>query len=330
MYSHKKIIDSHVHLSSIVYGEGYFKDIMNPNTNPLETKCVKDIIRLMDLHGIDQAIGIVSQGISKLPEENHMVIKAAEMLPERFPAVMIGFSQPESEPWNYDPQKAAAEIDEYLKNPIVKGLGEFALESISYMGEWSDMWPKLRPIFDVMAKHNAPVMFHTGISPFFQMAPKGVRLPSRRSSYMADPIFIDDIAAEYPDVPLIIGHCGVQSAFNFGRYADAALMVASRNPNVYLETSSAPYEVIKRAAYNPSIGAEKLIFGSDTPAFYYYYQDPEDGEYYPTYGKTGPTDTVPDHLNYDLENIKRLKITDLEKALILGGNIERILAQKIE
>jgi predicted TIM-barrel fold metal-dependent hydrolase len=44
---------------------------------------------------------------------------------------------------------------------------------------------------------------------------------------------IDDIAAEYPDVPIILGHCGVQGYFYFGTYADMALHVAARNQNVY-------------------------------------------------------------------------------------------------
>lgn len=35
MYSYRKIIDSHMQLSSISYGPGYFQDIMNPATNPL-------------------------------------------------------------------------------------------------------------------------------------------------------------------------------------------------------------------------------------------------------------------------------------------------------
>ena len=44
---------------------------------------------------------------------------------------------------------------------------------------------------------------------------------------------IDDIVAEYPDVPIILGHCGVQGYFYFGTYADMALHVAARNQNVY-------------------------------------------------------------------------------------------------
>jgi predicted TIM-barrel fold metal-dependent hydrolase len=105
-------------------------------------------------------------------------------------------------------------------------------------------------------------------------------------------------------------------------YADMALMTAARNPNVYLETSSAPFEVIERAVSDPAIGPEKLLFGSDSLAPYTYYQ--YRGESYPSYGKT-PPGFYTDHHKYDLANIERLTIPDREKEMILGGNAARIL-----
>lgn len=128
-------------------------------------------------------------------------------------------------------------------------------------------------------------------------------------------------------MPIIIGHCGVQAYFFYGTYADMALMVAARHPNVYLETSRAPLEVIKKAVMDPAIGPEKLIFGTDSPAFYNYYTD-DKGEHYPTYGKTGLPKYIPDHYKYDMEMIERLPITENEKRMIYGGTIERLLAEK--
>lgn len=319
-----KIIDAHVHLTSLLF----INDILNPKENLLDGDCVKAVLDLMDKHGIDQAIGLVAQGLSIMPVENDMLIKIAEQMPERFPAVMVGFTQPKDKPWFYDSQEAAKEIDRYLQNPIVKGLGEFALESVSYFAEWTEIWPRLRPVFDVLAAHRACALFHTGVAPFFQMGGDGTRKESRRSVWFSNPIFIDDIASEYPDVPIIIGHCGVQSYFYYGNYADAALVVAARHPNVYIETSSIPYEVLLKAIEDPAIGPEKIIFGSDTPAYYYHYTS-ENGEMYPTYGKMGPGKTTPDHYICDLENINRLPISDEQKKMILGGTIEKIFSQKI-
>ncbi|MCI8992541.1 MAG: amidohydrolase family protein [Eubacterium sp.] len=156
----------------------------------------------------------------------------------------------------------------------------------------------------------------------------GTRKESSRGLYYANPMFIDDIATEFPEVPVIIGHCGMQSAYYYGYFADMALMVASRHPNVYLETSSAPYEVLLKAAEDPAIGPEKLIFGSDSPAFYGYYKA-SNGESYSTYGKTGPGEFVPDHYKYELKQIERLPVTEAQKQMILGGTIEKLLSEKI-
>lgn len=320
MYQKHKTIDAHAHLVSLLF----MQDILSPKENPLDGDAVQTILKYMDKNNVDQAIGLVSQGISNLPLENELTIKIAEALPERFPAVMVGFSQPKDEPWLYDSKKAADEINEYLKNPIVKGLGEFALESVSYMAEWSDIWPRLRPVFDALADNHACALFHTGVAPFFQMPVEGKRIASRRSVWFSNPIFIDDIASEYPDIPIIIGHCGVQAFFYYGNNVDMALSIAARHRNVYVETSSAPFEVLKKAVMDPAIGPEKLIFGSDSPAFYNYYTA-DNGEHYPTYGKTGPGDFVPDHYKYDLKNIERLPITESEKMMILGGTISKIL-----
>lgn len=322
-YKFQKIVDAHVHPGSMLFAQELFQQREDQRENP----CVQSVTNLMDRHGVDQAIAIVSQGISPVHLENELVIKIAKQIPDRFPAVMVGFSQPQDEPWNYDSQAAADEIEGYLKNDIVKGLGEFAIEAVSYMGDWGSIWPRLRPVFEVLAAHHAPALFHTGVAPFMQFGNDGKRAVSRRSVYWGNPIFIDDIATEFPDVPIIIGHCGVQAYFFYGTYADMALTVAARHPNVYLETSSAPYEVLKKAVMDPAIGPEKLIFGTDSPAFYHYYTD-ENGEHYPTYGKTGPGECIPDHYKYDLEFVERLPVTENQKQMILGGTITRLFDEK--
>lgn len=296
-YNLGKIIDAHVHPGSMLFAQELFQQ----RENQLENPCVQALLSFMDKHGIDQSIAIVSQGISPVKLENELVLKIAQQIPDRFPAVMVGFDQPQEEPWNYDPQKAADEIESYLQMDVVKGLGEFAIEAVGHMAGWETIWPRLRPTFEVLAAHNAPALFHTGVAPFMQFASDGKRPVSSRSIYWGNPVFIDDIATEFPDVPIIIGHCGVQAYFYYGTYADMALMVAGRHPNVYLETSSAPFEVLKKAVMDPAIGPEKLIFGTDSPAFYGYYTD-DKGEHYPSYEKGGPKKYIPDHYKHDLEN----------------------------
>ena len=101
-----------------------------------------------------------------------------------------------------------------------------------------------------------------------------------------------------------------------------ALLVAARHDNVYLETSSVPYEVLEKAVCDPAIGPEKVVFGTDTPAPFGHYR--YKGNVYPSYSKRPPA-TFPDHYKYALEVIEQLPLHDREKDMILGGNIARLL-----
>lgn len=325
MYNVIKKIDAHVHLTSFTFAQ----DLFTPKEDPSKGDCVKACLKMMDRYGIDQCLAQVAQGASLLPLENNILLEIAEKIPERLAGILVGFSQPKDKPWAYDSQKAAAEIEEYLKHPMVKGLGELAIAGVGYMAGWPEVWERLRPVFDVLAKYNAVALIHTGAFPQFD-EPGKERVRSTRSLYFSNPILVDDIAVEYPDVPIILSHAGVQGFFYYGSYADMALTVAARNPNVYIETSSVPYEVLLKCVEDPAIGPEKLIFGTDTPAFFSYYKSPSTGEMYPSYGKTGKGEVMPDHYKYDMDNIYRLPVTDVQRQMIMGGTLAEILAQKHE
>lgn len=331
MYHAIKKIDAHVHLTSLLYAQ----DVVNPPDNVMDGDCIRACLRKMDEYHIDQCLPLFGQGIDP-PGGNELHIKMAKLLPERIAGVMVGFYQPEEEPWNYNPNNAADQIENYMKEPVVKGVGELALAALGHMTDWPEVWSRLRPVFDVLAEHHAPCLFHTGPTPHFEMPLKKdeqgniIRRRARRETYFSDPILIDDIAEEYPDVPLIIGHAGVQGFFYYGAYAEHVLIVAARHRNVFIETSSVPYEVLLKCVEDPAIGPEKLIFGTDTPAFYGYYRSATTGEYYPSYGKTGPGEVMTDHYPIDLANIERLPITDYQRQMILGGTISELLAAKHE
>lgn len=331
MYQPIKKIDAHVHLTSLLFAQ----DVFQPPENPLDGDCIKVCLRRMEEYHIDQCVALFGQGIDP-PGGNEINIKMAEMLPEKIAGVMAGFEQPPEEPWNYNPQKAADQMERYMKHSVVKGMGELAIAALGYMAEWPEVWSRLRPVFDVLAAHNAPCLFHTGPTPKFDTplekdaAGKIIRRRARRETWFSDPLFIDDIAEEYPDIPLIIGHAGVQGYFYYGSYVDHALIVAARHKNVYIETSSVPYEVLVKCVEDPAIGPEKLIFGTDTPAFYGYYKSASTGEYYPSYGKTGPGEMMTDHYPVDLANIERLPITDRQRQMIMGGTMAGIMSEKHE
>lgn len=95
-------------------------------------------------------------------------------------------------------------------------------------------------------KYHLPVLIHTG--------------PESAGKLRYDmPLYIDDIAVEYPNLNIIIAHIGVR-----GFTSEQAIMVAEKNANVYVETSWASKALVKEAI--TKLGADKVIFGSDFPS----------------------------------------------------------------
>jgi uncharacterized protein len=99
----------------------------------------------------------------------------------------------------------------------------------------------LYPIFEAAEELGIPVMIHSGEQPY------------------SLPATIDPVAGDFPNVNIIIAHLGTQGEL----YTIEALLVADRRPNVYLETSWAMPHMIIEAIHE--VGADRLIFGSNTP-----------------------------------------------------------------
>ena len=76
------------------------------------------------------------------------------------------------------------------------------------------------PIYQLAKKYDVPVVFHTGDTYSVKAKLK-----------FADPLTIDEVAVDHPDVRLVIAHCG-------NPWIESAAEVAYKNPNVYLECSA--------------------------------------------------------------------------------------------
>lgn len=96
--------------------------------------------------------------------------------------------------------------------------------------------PSTSILFEYAAKYRVPLMIHTGPGPF------------------SDPIGVAPRAEEFPDVKMVLAHAG------FGIYASAALWLAKKYDNIYLETSwSHVYDLAVFIKEVPN----KIVFGTD-------------------------------------------------------------------
>jgi len=107
----------------------------------------------------------------------------------------------------------------------------------------------LRAIYDEAQRLRLPVMIHTGTSVF----------PGARSR-LGDPMAVDDVAVDFPNLTVILAHGGRPL------WMEQAFFLIRRFPNVYMDVSSIPPKAILR--YFPRLAevADKVLYGSDWPA----------------------------------------------------------------
>ncbi len=106
----------------------------------------------------------------------------------------------------------------------------------------------LYPIYEEAQDLQIPVMFHTGSSVF----------PGSRLKY-GDPIHLDDVAVDFPDLPIVLAHGGRPF------WTEQAAFLARLHRHVYLEISGIP--PARLMSWFPELDriAHKTIYGTDWP-----------------------------------------------------------------
>jgi predicted TIM-barrel fold metal-dependent hydrolase len=107
---------------------------------------------------------------------------------------------------------------------------------------------ELEIIYRAAEANGIPVMFHTGTSIF----------PGARNKY-GDPIYIDDVAVDFPKLIILLAHGGRPL------WMHTAFFLLRRHPNVYLDISGIPPKTLLK--YFPRLQevAGKTLFGTDWP-----------------------------------------------------------------
>jgi predicted TIM-barrel fold metal-dependent hydrolase len=112
------------------------------------------------------------------------------------------------------------------------------------------------PFYEVLAEAKMPVIFHTGHSGIGTGMPGGggVRLK------YGNPMYIDDVAVDFPDMPIIMAHPSFP-------WQDEAISVCLHKPQVYIDLSgwSPKYFPPNLIQYANTLLKRKMLFGSDYP-----------------------------------------------------------------
>lgn len=108
---------------------------------------------------------------------------------------------------------------------------------------------RLYPIYDLAQEKRIPVLVHTGSSVF-----KGTKIR------FADPIHLDDVASDFPELVILMAHSGR------GIWYDRAFFLSRLHPNLYLEISGLPPKKLLNYFPDMENNIDKFVYGSDWPA----------------------------------------------------------------
>jgi predicted TIM-barrel fold metal-dependent hydrolase len=104
-------------------------------------------------------------------------------------------------------------------------------------------------VYRVAEERRVPVMIHTGTSVF----------PGARNVF-ADPMPADDVAVDFPDLPLILAHAGRPL------HGETAFFLARRHPSVWLDLSGIPPKKLLEYVPRLSEVASRCLWGTDWPS----------------------------------------------------------------
>ncbi|MGH7475074.1 MAG: amidohydrolase family protein [Longimicrobiales bacterium] len=138
-------------------------------------------------------------------------------------------------------------------------------------------------LYEICQAAGIPVLMHIGSSV----------LPGTRLKY-CDPIYLDDVAVDFPELVLVMAHGGR------GFWYDACAFLAAHHGNVYIDIAGLVPARLREHYPRLERLADKIVFGSDWPA-------------------------MPKSVAANAAALARLGLGDAALRAILRGNAARIL-----
>jgi predicted TIM-barrel fold metal-dependent hydrolase len=113
------------------------------------------------------------------------------------------------------------------------------------------------PLYEAIAAEGAITLFHTGQTGVGSGMRGGMGMRLKYSN----PMHLDDVAVDFPDMPIILAHPSFP-------WQEEALAVCQHKPNVWIDLSgwSPKYFPPILVRYANTLLREKMLFGSDWPA----------------------------------------------------------------
>jgi predicted TIM-barrel fold metal-dependent hydrolase len=214
-----------------------------------------DLIAAMDKHGVTHALIQPTPGKDA---SNQLVANAAKrhegrLFPIYRPEELLGdlgtgtMQKPDQKLLRENAQNTAEIIEREFPELGMVGMGEFIVGGfVTTALDPVEIARDLGPIMEALRPGKLPIQFPTATSGW-----KGGLF------YIYEPLWVDELAGNFPDVPIVLTKMGRGIPTSF----DACLVVAKRNANVYFDLTDSRAEHLREAI--DEIGAHRIMFGTD-------------------------------------------------------------------
>lgn len=231
--------DDHVAQTMWEAATHYFKGEGNQPTIPEVAAYYRERKMACIIFPVDSEAGT---GQVRIPNE-----EVAELAAEHAD-VLIPFA-------SIEPAKGKMGVQE--ARHLIKNYG---VRGFKFHPSFQEFYPNDRsayPLYEVIAEAGLPALFHTGHSGMGSgmRGGGGIRLK------YSNPMYLDDVAVDFPDMPIIMAHPSFP-------WQDEALSVCLHKPQVYIDLSgwSPKYFPPQLVHYANTLLKHKVLFGSDFPA----------------------------------------------------------------
>ncbi|TBH16554.1 amidohydrolase [Thermus thermamylovorans] len=237
-----EFIDAHVHVRT---GDHKYLDldpyVRSDPDFPKDTDALADLYR--ELKGMAVIFDIDDETRTGMRASNAEI---AELM-QRHPDVFIAFG-------TIDPWKGKVALDEVAR------CAELGLRGLKFHPPIQDFRPndpRFYTLWELCSQYGLIVLFHTGTTMAHSGKPGGGGI---RLDYGRPVPYIDDIAALFPDLTIIMAHPAWP-------WHEEQLAILRHKPNVFMDLSGwlpkyFPESVIRMAN---TLLQDKMLFGSDFP-----------------------------------------------------------------
>jgi len=242
------ITDCHIHIQPVEMfkagplevmkkARGHYEDILEYCRSP------KALLKYLDSVGIQRAVLInyvAPEVMGFTHDVNKWVADFCSEAPQRL--LSCGSVHPRHT------RDVQAEMDNIARLGI-RMVKIHPPHQLMFANAYTDGIRELATVYRNAEANGIPVMIHTGTSIF----------PNARNKY-GDPIFLDDVAVDFPKLRILMAHGGRPL------WMPTAFFLLRRHKNVYLDISGIPPKILLN--YFPRLEeiAHKTLFGTDWPS----------------------------------------------------------------